>query len=101
MAWDTVNPSMSSNPEKVLTGHLCDQMATSLETLGRLPRQRPRDRYPQIADQPFRRQRKTVSAWTIIRLSRHCSTKIAALTPRWSASGWRIGNLIRKLSNSL
>jgi hypothetical protein len=45
---------------------------TSQETLGRPPRQRPRDRYRQSADQPIRRQRKTVSAWTITRLSRHC-----------------------------
>jgi len=32
----------------------------------------PRDRYRQSADPPSRRQRKTVSTWTIIRLSRHC-----------------------------
>jgi hypothetical protein len=34
-------------PEKVLMGHPCDQMATSLETLGRPPRQRPGERYLQ------------------------------------------------------
>jgi hypothetical protein len=31
-----------------------------------------RARYRQSADQPSRRQRKTVSGWTMIRLSRHC-----------------------------
>ena len=50
-------------PEKVLTGHLCDQMA---EVTGdpRAPTSpATRDQYLQIADQPFRRQRKAVSAW--------------------------------------
>src|SRR6266852_7561086 len=60
-------------PEKVLPGHLSDQIA---HLAGRpadcLPRQRPDDRYCQSADQPLRRQRKTVSGWTISRLSRHC-----------------------------
>jgi hypothetical protein len=32
---------------------------------------RPRDRYRQSADQPSRRQHKTVSGWTMIGLSRH------------------------------
>jgi len=44
---------------------------TSLETFGRPPRQRPCARYRQSADQPSRRQRKTVSGWAMIRLSRH------------------------------
>jgi hypothetical protein len=38
---------------------------TSLQT-----RQQPPDRYLQIADQPLRRHGRTVSGWTIIRLSR-------------------------------
>jgi hypothetical protein len=42
----------------------------STETLGRPPRQRPRDRYLHIVDHTLRRQRKTVSGWTITRLSR-------------------------------
>jgi len=32
-------------PEKVLTGHPCDQSLDLTETLGRPPRQRPRDRF--------------------------------------------------------
>jgi hypothetical protein len=49
---------------------------TSLETRGRPPRLRPRALYLQIAAQPWRRQRKPVSAWTISRLSRHRDKRI-------------------------
>ncbi len=46
------------------------RLRTLREILGRPPRQRPRDRYFHIADQPLRRQRKTVSGWTMTRLLR-------------------------------
>src|SRR5713101_5113896 len=51
---------LGRTPEKVLPGHLSDQIA-HLPTRGRPPRQRPDDRYRQSANQPLRRQRKTVS----------------------------------------
>jgi hypothetical protein len=47
----------------------------SLETLGLPARQRPRDRYLHIGDQPSERQRKTVSGWTMNRLSRQWGHK--------------------------
>ena len=79
MACETLKPSIRSSPwirghtpEKVLTGHLCDQLADFMETLGRAPRQRPRSYIAKATHQPSRRQRKTVSGWTMIRLSRHC-----------------------------
>jgi hypothetical protein len=57
-------------PEKVLTGNPCDQIADLAGNPATSPRQRPRDRYLQSADQPSRRQRKTVSGSTISGLSR-------------------------------
>jgi hypothetical protein len=59
-----------STPEKILTGHPCDQTADLTGNPWTAARQRPRDRYFHSADQPSRRQRKTVSGWTMTRLSR-------------------------------
>jgi hypothetical protein len=68
VAWDTLKPSMRSSPwsrgtpqRKFSRAIPATRLRTSLEILGRPPRQRPRDRYPQSADQSSRRQRKTVS----------------------------------------
>ncbi|MGO9060842.1 MAG: integrase core domain-containing protein, partial [Candidatus Binataceae bacterium] len=78
VVWETVKPSFMSSPwirgaphRKFSRAIRAIRWRTSLETLGRPPRQRPRDRYLHREDQPRRRQRKTVSGWTIIRLSRH------------------------------
>ena len=59
-------------PEKVLTGHPYDQMANFTGHHPGAPTSPATTcRYRQIADQPLRRKRKTVSDWTISRLSRH------------------------------
>ena len=63
-------------PQRKFSRAICAiRWRTSMETLGRPPRQRPRARYRQSADQPSRRQRKTVSGWTMSRLSRHWGHK--------------------------
>jgi hypothetical protein len=58
-------------PEKVLSGHPYDQMADLTRNPGTPTAPATIDRYRQSADQPSRRQRKTVSGWTMIKLSRH------------------------------
>ena len=68
VAWETLNPSMSSSPwirgapqRKFSRAIRLISSRTSRETLGRPPSQRSPDRYLHSPDQPLRRQRLTVS----------------------------------------
>jgi hypothetical protein len=63
----TVDPWRT--PEKVLTGHLCDQMGDFTGNPRAPAAPATRDPYRQSVDRPSRR--KSVSGFTMIRLSRH------------------------------
>ena len=84
---ETLKPSIRSSPwirgapqRKFSRDIRAIRLRTPLETLGRPPRQRPRDRYLEIANQPLRCQRKTVSGWTIIKLSLHSGPIATAIS---------------------
>jgi hypothetical protein len=65
------SPWTCGAPQRKFSPAICAiRWQTSMESLGRPPRQRPRVRYRQSTNQLFQRQRKTVSGWTVMRLSR-------------------------------
>ena len=68
------------------------RLRTLREILGRPPRQRPRDRYFHIADQPLRRQRKTVYGWTMTRLLRQSDHRATARSKTGVQSGGSRGD---------
>ena len=69
------------------------------ELCGKAPRARiiPTAAIPQSAEQPLRRQRNTVSGWTIIRLSRNPTTSATARSteadPKDASRGDEFGRL--------